>query len=49
MQYDVYGVGNSLVDVQAHVSDALLERLNFGKGLMTLVDGPTQARVLAGR
>jgi len=46
MQYDVFGVGNSLVDVQAHVSDQLLSQLEFGKGLMTLVDGATQSRVL---
>lgn len=47
MQLDVYGVGNSLVDLQAQVADSVLDSLGFGKGLMTLVDGATQARVLA--
>ena len=46
MTYDVYGVGNSLVDIQARIDDSLLGRLEFPKGIMTLVDEPTQARVL---
>ncbi len=46
MAYDVYGVGNSLVDIQARIDDALLGRLEFPKGIMTLVDEPTQCRVL---
>lgn len=47
MGYDVYGVGNALVDIQAQVSDAVLERLGFPKGGMTLVDEATQQSVLA--
>jgi sugar/nucleoside kinase (ribokinase family) len=43
---DVYGVGNSLVDIQAHVSDQVLGELGYGKGLMTLVDEAAQQRVL---
>ncbi len=46
MSYDVYGVGNALVDIQAQVNDETLERLKFAKGVMTLVDEPTQATVL---
>jgi sugar/nucleoside kinase (ribokinase family) len=46
MSYDVYGVGNSLVDIQAKVDDELLRQLEFTKGIMTLVDEPTQSRVL---
>ncbi len=46
MKYDVYGVGNALVDVQARISDALLEKLGFDKGIMTLVDDQAQAAVL---
>jgi len=46
MSYDVYGVGNALVDIQAQVSDAVLERLGFQKGIMTLVDPDVQERVL---
>ncbi|MBM4076460.1 MAG: adenosine kinase, partial [Planctomycetes bacterium] len=46
MTYDVYGVGNSLVDIQARIDDPLLSHLEFPKGIMTLVDEATQARVL---
>lgn len=47
MTYDVYGVGNALVDIQSPVSDSILESLGFDKGIMTLVDEPTQVRVLS--
>ena len=40
--YDVYGVGNSLVDIQARIDESVLEQLQFPKGIMTLVDEPTQ-------
>ena len=46
MKYDVYGVGNSLVDIQANISDQLLEELGYPKGGMTLVDEQTQVSVL---
>lgn len=45
--YDVYGVGNALVDIQARVSEETLERLGFARGVMTLVDEQTQLRVLS--
>lgn len=47
MQYDVYGVGNALVDIQANVSDSVLEELGFAKGVMTLVDEDAQQQVLS--
>ena len=47
MKYDVFGVGNALVDIQAQVSDALLVETGFDKGIMTLVDDAQQAAVLA--
>lgn len=47
MSLNVYGVGNSLVDIQTHVSEQVLEELGFARGLMTLVESATQARVLA--
>lgn len=47
MQYDVYGVGNALVDIQARIPEGHLERIGFTKGIMTLVDEAAQARVLA--
>ena len=46
MNYDVYGVGNALVDIQATVTDDLLNGLPFEKGIMTLVDESVQQRVL---
>ncbi|MGQ0637688.1 MAG: adenosine kinase [Planctomycetaceae bacterium] len=46
MTYDIYGVGNALVDVQARISDELLAELGFQKGIMTLVDSDAQRRVL---
>lgn len=46
MQYDVYGVGNALVDIQTKIGDPHLDGLGFAKGIMTLVDEPTQTRVL---
>lgn len=46
MTYDVYGVGNALVDIQAQVEDSLIESLNYEKGIMTLVDDAAQENVL---
>lgn len=45
-EFNVFGVGNALVDVQTQVSDETLLELDFAKGIMTLVDEPTQQRVL---
>lgn len=47
MQYDVYGVGNALLDIQARVADSVLTDLRFSKGIMTLVDEATQEQVLS--
>ena len=44
--YDVYGIGNALVDVQARVEDSILNDLEIDKGIMTLVDNDQQQRVL---
>src|SRR4051812_18778666 len=46
MSYDVYGVGNALVDIQARITEPLLAQVGFTKGVMTLVDEATQSRVL---
>lgn len=46
MKYDVYGVGNALVDIQCQVSDQLLSDTGFEKGIMTLVDDAQQQSVL---
>ncbi|MFP6765601.1 MAG: adenosine kinase, partial [Planctomycetaceae bacterium] len=47
MAYNVYGIGNALVDIQAQVSDETLEKLGFSKGFTTLIDEATQQRVLS--
>lgn len=47
MSYDVYGVGNALVDMQARVSDDILKKFGYAKGIMTLVEEETQVEVLA--
>ena len=46
MKYDVYGVGNALVDVQAQVTDKIVAQTEFAKGIMTLVDDEQQRSVL---
>lgn len=46
MKYDVYGVGNALVDIQAVVNDEVLAATGFDKGIMTLVDDQQQQVVL---
>ncbi|TWU56935.1 5-dehydro-2-deoxygluconokinase [Rubripirellula tenax] len=45
--FDVFGVGNALVDIQATVEDAVLTELVLDKGIMTLVDDARQREVLA--
>ncbi len=46
MSYDVYGIGNALVDVQSQVSDEILSQTGFDKGIMTLVDNDKQQNLL---
>jgi len=51
-KYDIYGLGNALVDMEAEVEDAFLAENGIEKGLMTLVDEERQHRLverLAGR
>lgn len=43
--YDIYGIGNALLDMDYHVDDADLQRLAIDKGLMTLIDAEEQRRV----
>jgi len=44
--YDVYGVGNALVDKEFEVDDTFFEKNNIEKGLMTLVDHAQQQQIL---
>jgi len=46
-QYDVYALGNALVDLEYAVEDADLVELALDKGVMTLVDEAQQARIMA--
>lgn len=46
MTFDVYGIGNALVDVQARVSDEFVLETGYDKGIMTLVVDEQQKSVL---
>ena len=45
-KYDVYGIGNALVDMEYEVEVADLEALGIDKGVMTLVDEEQQLRMM---
>lgn len=45
--YDVFGVGNALVDIIAFVSPQFLDKQKITKGVMTLVNETQQGQVLA--
>ncbi len=45
-QYDVYAIGNALVDYLAFVSDNFLIENDIKKGIMSLVDTPPQSSVM---
>ncbi|MDF1672820.1 MAG: adenosine kinase [Vicingaceae bacterium] len=44
-KYNVFGIGNALVDIVTEVDDKFLESHNIEKGLMTLVDEDNQTRI----
>ena len=44
--FDVYGVGNALVDMLAFVEDGFLDEFKLNKGSMALMDADQQAAVL---
>ncbi len=46
-KFDVYGMGNALVDMEFEVEDGFLEFMKIDKGVMTLVDEEEQHRLLA--
>ncbi|PHQ80655.1 MAG: adenosine kinase [Coxiella sp. (in: Bacteria)] len=46
MSYDVYGLGNALLDVQCEVDEQFLNQHNIPKGLMTLVEYERQSEIL---
>jgi sugar/nucleoside kinase (ribokinase family) len=45
-KFDVYGLGNALVDMEFEISDAFLKNANIEKGLMTLVDENRQNEII---
>ena len=45
-KYDVYGLGNALVDMEFEVETDYLKQANIEKGLMTLVDEQRQTEIV---
>lgn len=45
-KYDVYGIGNALVDMEFEVTADFLKSANIEKGLMTLVDEARQVEII---
>ena len=45
-KYDVYGLGNALVDMEFEVEDGFLKLMEVDKGVMTLVDEDEQHRLM---
>ena len=46
MAYDVFGVGNAIMDMQVRCDDAFLASNGIDKGIMTLVDEQRQQEIL---
>lgn len=46
MKYDVYGIGNAIVDIVTEVDIDFFERNNVEKGVMTLVDEKRQLELM---
>ncbi len=46
-RYDVYGLGNALLDIECEVTPEWLQELGIDKGVMTLLDEESQNNILA--
>jgi sugar/nucleoside kinase (ribokinase family) len=46
MKYDVYGIGNALVDIVTEIDEAFLQENEVEKGVMTLVDEKRQHHLI---
>jgi len=46
-KYDVYGLGNALVDMEFEIHDQFLQENNIDKGVMTLVDENQQHELIS--
>lgn len=44
--YDVYGIGNALVDTEYEVDETFLAKAQYPKGLMTLIDEEERQRLI---
>ena len=45
-QYDVYGIGNALVDTEYEVDDVFLDHAKLPKGIMTLIEEGDRKRLI---
>jgi sugar/nucleoside kinase (ribokinase family) len=46
-RYNVYGLGNALLDVECEVAPTVLQELGIEKGVMTLLDEESQNKILS--
>ena len=46
-KYDVYAIGNALVDIEYHAEPGRLTELDIDKGVMTLIDEQRQNALIA--
>ena len=46
-QFDVYGLGNALLDIECEVTADVLETLGIEKGVMTLLDEESQNKIIS--
>lgn len=46
MAYDVYGMGNALLDIEFKVTPDVLEKLGIDKGVMTLIESDRQQQLI---
>jgi sugar/nucleoside kinase (ribokinase family) len=44
--YDVYGLGNALLDIECEVAPEVLQELSIDKGVMTLLDEDSQNKII---
>ena len=45
-EYDVFGLGNALMDIQAFIPDSILKKLKINKGIMHLIDEQKSREIL---
>jgi len=46
-EYDVYALGNALLDIEFEISPEVLENLGIDKGVMTLLDQDSQDKIVS--